>query len=541
MTSRQHIILATVLAILGLYVMRLTAVEIQPAPEGLIASRGEAIAMFDTWSDQSQRAPGGITTASKPPLSSWMVALGMAVVGKTPLAVRWFSIVAAIGACLGTFLVGRRVLTFPNAVLAMVTVGTSMPFILYARQANDVVPFTAFALVAVHALLVLIDGAVGVRRVLISVVLALSVAACILTMPVAAFVLIASSSAVLGRPVNRWYVISALAAGLAMGLPWYGMMFSIYGEQYLLAFGIPQGGAAAGASSGPLGIVLRIIESAPILAAALVWSVVAAIRRSYIPVLDDVPTMVMALWFVVGTLLAAFFTDRTMLSGAVLVPPASILAFRALEVFRRPGGAIPLILVYGAVVMASSWFVAQVGGGAGPFIILGVCLITAVAVGVVVASPARRVRLAAAGYDVILRGAVALTAIIGVLIVVRGTPSQVVGGRAVAMALREDTLAVRTFAYLYHGGENTGPLNGQLAWYTDGWMNGWRPPYRHTSHAMPSDAADVGVASSLRGASWVVYYHPGIGRADRAAVRDALGSEYDVHTESADYTLYRNR
>jgi len=43
MTARHHTVLATLLVLGGLFVMRLTNVEIQPYPEGLYALRGLSI------------------------------------------------------------------------------------------------------------------------------------------------------------------------------------------------------------------------------------------------------------------------------------------------------------------------------------------------------------------------------------------------------------------------------------------------------------------------------------------------------------------
>lgn len=483
MTSRQHTVIATVLVILGLYVMRLTSVEIQPSPEGIIAVRGEGVVLFDEW---------GIGASA--PLTTWATALGIHMVGATPLAVRWFVILSILVASVMTYLVARRSVNFQSSIIAMGVVGTSMPFITYGRQANDVIPFVACALLVLWSVMKIRDKNPMPTTIGVGALLVVGLAGVALSLP-----------------------INALFNG--------GFSFEI---------------------SGPLDVARLLIESSPVLVAAVVWCVALVFRREFLPTRTQPDVLVLSVWFVVGSLILALASERLTLTIAYIVAPAAILGIRAVEQFRESRRMGLVITLYGALILASLWFVISSVLHL-PMTQMLLVLVAAVtsAVGlaglIIMRSQKRRATMAVRLYKPVIYGSIALTALCAALVVMKGNPSAISGGRAVASALDEDTLAVHSFVYLYHEQTPADSFNGQLAWYTNGWMTGWRPGYRYVATSMPSASVDESVVSSVRGASWIVYYHPDVNADEQKTVRRLLISQYSAHVETPHYTLYRNR
>lgn len=483
MTSRQHTVIATVLVILGLYVMRLTAVEIQPRPEGIIAVRGEGVMLFDQWD-----------IGFSAPLTTWATALGIRAVGATPLAVRWFAIFSVLVASVMTYLVARRSVNFQNSVLAMGVVGTSLPFITYGRQANDVIPFVACLLLALWATMKIRDKNPLPTTIGVGVLLCAGLAGAALSLPI---------NALLGS----------------------GFSFAV---------------------TGPVDVALLLVEASPLLAAAILWCAVLVFRLEFLPTRAQPDVLVLSVWLVLGCVLLAISSIRSALTISYVIAPATILGLRAVEQFRESRRMGLVIALYCVVTLASLWFVITSMLHLAQTQMLMVLVAAAIcAVGlaglIVMRSQKRRATMAVRLYKPVIYGSVALTALCAALVVMKGDPSAISGGRAVASALDEDTLAVHSFAYLYHARTSADAFNGQLAWYTNGWMTGWKPGYRYVPAAMPPNTVDESVVSSIRGASWIVYYHPNITVEEQKTVRRLLISQYSAHVETPHYTLYRNR
>jgi hypothetical protein len=105
----------------------------------------------------------------------------------------------------------------------------------------------------------------------------------------------------------------------------------------------------------------------------------------------------------------------------------------------------------------------------------------------------------------------------------------------------DDTLFHKSFAYVFHNASETDAVNGQLEWYTQGWMSGSKPGFTHMSIALPSNESDEATLAIARLLPWVVYYHP----QDRATlIQDVQQSLQTTHAsvfESRHYTLYKLR
>ncbi|MCX6139314.1 MAG: glycosyltransferase family 39 protein [Candidatus Kapabacteria bacterium] len=527
MTARQHTVVATILAILGLYVMRLTSVEIQPSPEGLIAIDASAVVQH------------GIAHVHSAPLVPWASALGIFAFGHAPLAMRWFAILSGLVVCCTTYLLARRIVTFNSAVLAMVLVGTSLPLITFGRQATSEMPFLAFALLALWAS-TRFPSSTTFRDTLLSMVLyAGGLAGALLCSPVPAMIVAVFGLVMVKVSKRRGLALTALAIGLVSAVPWLLLLpYDVARDFALMDNGF--------ARRGPLSILLMVAEASPLLVASLFWLVLALLKRGHRPDSSEHVTWILAGWLILGLLVQIVDPYRSALTILYVVPPSAILALFAVESIKKMQRPGVLLGLYGAVIIASMWFVLSsvlhvtlsryhlVLG------MLGVVGLSTFAF-ISMRSTKRRMTAAIYLYTPVLYGAVGLAIVASLLVVLRGNPTAIAGGRAVAAALDEDTLAVRSFVYLYHDGSSADALNGQLDWYSRGWMTGGRDRYRYVPVEMPKQLIDEPLVEALRGASWIVYYHPSIATVEQVRVRTILGSQYSMHVESPMYTLYRNR
>lgn len=545
MTARHHTVLATLLVLGGLYVMRLANVEIQPYPEGLYALRGLSIQQTMQWLDQAAIAPGGMYSAMMPPLPAWMVAVGIDVVGPTPLAVRWFSVLCVMVTLLLTYALARRAVTFESSVMAMVIVGTSIPYIVVGRQADALVPFVMAALAIIWSSIAIADAPSSAGRILRVGALALAVAVGLLSAPVATLVVCIACILFIRSSSQRLWVMLGVGAGLLAGLPWWIIMASRYGEQVLFALSLPIPTLAV-SSGGVLSPLHFLVASSPLLIVALVW-VVAALRDRTLLLSPERPEVtILGLLFVVGMLSIAVSQDRFLAQAVVLVPSASILAMVALEYIRRRTSVKPLLATYLCIIIAAVWFAIDHllrEAISLQTIMLGIA-ISMVAVVLLLqqfrsrsARQSKAVRL----YQPIVYGAIALASVVALVRVVRPGPQSIMGGRSVSRLMLDDTLFHRSFAYVFHNTSETDAVNAQLEWYTKGWMSGSMPGFTHMAIALPADQNDNATLAIARLLPWVVYYHPRGQQRVTADVQQSLQTTHTVSFESEHYTLFKIR
>lgn len=545
MTARHHTVLATLLVLGGLFVMRLTNVEIQPYPEGLYALRGLSIQQTMQWLDQAAIAPGGMYSAMMPPLPAWMVAVGIDVVGPTPLAVRWFSVLCVMVTLLLTYALARRAVTFESSVMAMVIVGTSIPYIVVGRQADALVPFVMAALAIIWSSVTLGDAVSAAGRLLRVGVLAIAVAAGVLSAPIATLVVCIACVVFIRSSSQRLVVALGIGGGLLAGLPWWIVMTSRYGEQVLFALSLPTPTLAV-ASGGVLSPLHFLIVSSPLLVVALIWVVAALRDRSLLMSAEHPEVTILGLLFAVGMLSMAISQDRFLAQAVVLVPPASILSMIALEHIRRQTRATSLVVAFVCVVIAAVWFTIEHllrEAMSLQTIMLGVA-ISMVAVVLLLQqfrSRAARQSMTVRLYQPIVYGAVALASVVALVRVVRPGPQSIMGGRSVSRLMLDDTLFHRSFAYVFHNTSETDAVNAQLEWYTKGWMSGTRPGLTHMAIALPANESDKATLAIARLLPWVVYYHPRGHQRVTADVEQSLQTTHTVAFTSDHYTLFKVR
>ena len=547
MTERQHTTAAVILVIMGLFLMRMSAVEIQPSPEGDIALRAEAIVNSQQWMDVSSHAIGGLSTSSTPPLPSWLVAAGISMFGPTAIAVRLGALLAVGGILILTFLVAKRAVPYTQALLATAVVGLSMPMITVGRQMTPELVATALVMLAWWSVLRLHGAKSTTDRIVPMVTYALGLGGALLThLPLSAVALVMIVPVILRRETLVWSA-GGVVLGLSLGLPWYGVMISHHGSDFFLALSAiasSSGSMPGGFSSGPLDVVVLLVLSSPVLAAAILWVLLGIRHRDILPERSDVVMMVAGLWFVVMMIVVALSRHHSMMSILPVIPAASIVSLAMLQTAMRRNDTPGLLLITLSGIALASIAALLVNlrivrSGA---MVLGVVGLAGMFLPLLVAtSAARRQRLAVRLTKPLINAAVGITGLAAVATILIGTPSTISGGRTVGLRMLEDTSVARSFVYLYHRNVPTDNMNAQLAWYTRGWMSGRNPRYSYQPLAMPTDVIDPSVVRAGIGAPWIVYYHPGISKDISSEIFELLDGDYSVAEESGDYVLFERR
>jgi 4-amino-4-deoxy-L-arabinose transferase-like glycosyltransferase len=546
MTTRQHTVIAAILLITGAYMIRMSAVEVQPSPEGFIAQAGSAVRDHGPLFDLAPVSSGGLTTGLIPPAVPTMIAAAMRASGPSQGALRWYSIVCIALSMWLIYLLGSRFLSHQGAQQAMVVSGISMPWLLYGRQASIEIAAIPLILAGVLMLMMLGDHATNGRRFLAAGAYVLVCAAAGLT-SVSASILLFVLALGYSLITRRLMVVVTAVFGLAASLPWLLMMFSTYGDQVLLASSIDVPvSELTYLSTGPLDALLLLVGSSPVLVLALVWCISVVIRRELLPTEHESSQRLLALWFVVSIVTVLVQQQRSYHSLVFAVPAASVLSVYALERFRRLDTPKLLLAALTAVSAATLGALATYTVRATSLgRLVGVAAMIAFAIVVLTnwfrhGRFSRPLQLAAGLYKPVYYGAIAVTAVVGFLTVLMGSPYLVQGARTVAYELNDRPTIDGSFTYVYHN-HTTDGMNAQLDWYTNGWMTGQMLGRTHQSLPMPTGSIDGSALHLIEGVERIVYYHPGRDRMHLNAMRQALEQNYAEVVSTKDYTLFAIR
>lgn len=547
MTERQHSVLAMILVIMGLYIMRISAVEIQPLVEGDIALRAEAIVTSGAWMDPSEFAVGGLSSVVSPPLPSWLATLGMLILGPSEIGLRLLSLIALLALLGLTYLVSGRVLAHRYAMIATATVGLSIPMITLGRQISPEIIATAMLMLGWWSTLRIAAAPDARTRMLFALVYAAALAAVMLSVMLLTVIALGLLVPVLMRRTTLTSGVFGLLLGLGLGLPWYGIMYAHHGSDFILAQSIA--GTAAtlrqgGSSGGPLDIVLVLIAASPLLVSSLVWVLTSLRSRELLPDRSDAVRMTAGLWFVVTMMLGAIGNQSATSAIIAVLPVASILSLSALQDSMQRSAPGLMLMHLGCIVIAtfptllvhlravsSVMTVASLVA-----VMIAVLLLIAVTLG-----KTRHRRLAVRATRPVIYAALGATAIAAAMTILAGNPSAISGGRRVALRLLEDTAYARSFVYLHHGTAAGTSVNAQLTWYTRGWMSHRNPRYDFTSLVMPPANVDEAVVLAGIGAPWIVYFHAGLPKDQIDRVEELLDNNYVVDEDTKHYLLFERR
>ena len=544
MTTRQHTAVAVILLIIVGYLIRMSAVEVQPSPEGFIAQAGAVINETGLTADLAPTSPGGLTTGLMPPGVPTMIAAGMRAAGENQLAIRWFSVLSIAVGLLLMYVIASRFLSHQGSLQAVVIAGLSMPWVLYGRQASLSVAGIPLVLGGLWMLLNITRSTRSAPRYSFAAGYALVCFAAGWTSIEACVTLVALSLGFLLLTRNG-VVMLASVVGLLATVPWLAMMFGTYGDQVLLAssISIPVSEPTL-ISTGPLDALILLIVSSPVLVLSIFWCACLVLRKALMPQEHEIEVRSIGLWFVASLLVIALQPQRGFFSFVLMIPAASMLSVYALEQFRRrasPGvflGALATVGLSSSVVLMMQLL--QSGSGFKLLYLVLLCVYVVV-VAVQVLRPGRLkspLQMAAGLYSPVYYGALSISGLIAFVSIVFGSPYVVQGARKIAYELHEQQVNYGSFTYVFHKHHSTDGMNAQLDWYLQGWMTGQKPGFSHQSMPQPESQFDPRSLLFIMGVDRIVYYHPGSDRRNLEQMRTLLESTYDEQVSTRDYTLF---
>lgn len=548
MTQRQHTITALVLALTGLFLIRLGAQEIQPWDEGLYAIRGQASVVFDSWFDPTPYTAGGLYSSTPPPLTSWIVGSSIKLFGPTEFAVRLPIVLCAAGVLALFVGIVRRYADASMSLMSAIALAGALPFMVYARSAMSEVPLVLFLLLAMESVLQM-DERKGALPPF--VLFATAFGGALLTkMAVSVFpvlFLVPRMWRDVRNPRSLAAMMGAVFAGAALAAPWYWHMVVTYGEQFALALTVPHATQVVEGNSsslGPLYYVNNLVVGQPLTIVAFLFVALAVPMRNHIQQHLPPAALLVLSWFVLAVPIFSLAPTKNPHYSVLLVVPAVGTAVWALQIFRQVSSRW-LVQSYGLIAAAMIW--SAIPGLRSsvkqhPFDPMSMTailvMILCVAAPVFVPESLRQ-RWAVVGWRPIVWGAALMTLAASTMQVQIGRKEAQIGGKEIATRLLD--IEPRTFTYLFHARNAGDAFAPQLAWYMTGRMTGWLPGFGYVPEALPATSSSRLVESiALRGrTAYVVYLHVGQSPDVVDAVRESMALRYGVDTQTEHYILFR--
>lgn len=553
LTGRQHTVLATVLVVIVAYLVRLGSVEIQPGNEGWYAITAEEVLLADSVAHGSAPFFEGAHHAFGSSAGTWSAVGGMLLLGRTSTGVRLGNVVLAGVALLMLYALLRRYCSHWMSVLGVVLCGTSLYWVVFARQATEVIPLVVLMQTSILAWLHIRD--VDSRKSSLQMsargcVLGISAVLCLaINLPIGMLCVLLPLS-LLRAKTTRTEGVVALGTVLLLALAlvvvanphsvtaWLANYRSVCGTsaRFAITMATPFVSLQRVIATTPIatiGVLVLVFWGAHQLKSLASKSETTAIRSA--PMLPSV-------WFVsvLASIMVCSPTDVQ--STALLLPPVILLSVSWFEYALATFSRRTLLLLYGSLIVSCSWTLASTfveplsiqTMDALPWI-GGVLLL-----GVIPFVLPKRVAdvLVVRNSRFILVLAVIVQTIPALQAIWRPTGGLYVhGGREVAMRMLES--GNRSALYLYHGNNDCDSVNTQLAWYTAGWFTGRSADYSYSAVAMPSNSAslDAAAQAAFSGAYYIVYYHPTMRPDIQTQVLAALAVGYRVEFSNSAYTL----
>lgn len=488
MTTRQHNVVAAILLIVGGFMIRISAVDLQPYPELALQS----------------------------PLVKGMQLMA-ADVGNHSLSLRWFALVSSgIGMWL-IFLIGKRFLTYKGAVQAMVLAGVSLPWVTYGRQANADIVGVVLMVGSLYTLLNLVETASKQNLMLFSVgYIALCGLAGVTSG--AAVLAVAATGLVVAATARRWSILFLVGAGLPAAQVWTVKMNTPPGP-----YGLPH-------EAGTL------LISMPVAIAALMWLVGIAANKDLRPRFTETNIRAITSLFGIAVALVIVYPQRSILSLVWVAPFASLLTVFALERFRTQRTPTLLLtalvamivtsvaaLIYYSVNFTAVMRLTSQAGGLAWFSYMLFSVVRG-------QKPTSQLQLVVRLFTPAYYGAIAVNCFIAASLIIFGSPFVIEGGRSIAheaSVLADDT--DEPIAFVYHAHTSADAADAQMRYYLEA-------SYR--TIALPANGIVADVINGIVGSRLVIYFHPGSDRSFEPAIDALLSNNYMVHKKTRDYTLY---
>jgi 4-amino-4-deoxy-L-arabinose transferase-like glycosyltransferase len=311
--------------------------EIQPWDEGLYANRAAAALVSGNMLDQTPDSMGGLYSSTPPPLSVWAIEASVSLFGASEFAVRLFPAICSIISLLMLYLTTLKLSDKKSAALAAFSLATAYLWNFYSRQAMTESPMICLILTTIVLANRLISDPENKNILLNSLLLALSIAAALLTKNFISFynVSIAISAIFFASDkTKRIAIVSAILLGILLAAPWHYTMIANHGAEFYKAL-FPAHIAAAvennSRASGLFYYANGLIVSAPIAILALISLIRIKTTIKEVINKDSFLYLSILLWFVLSFVAFSLSATKNPHYTLYILAPAIIIACKYLS------------------------------------------------------------------------------------------------------------------------------------------------------------------------------------------------------------------
>ena len=502
---------AALIIFLGLLVfLQLTAGEIQPWDEGLYAFRAKAIVHGADFFDQTNGSIGGLYSSTYPPLSVWIMALFMKIFGENTLSVRLFSALCSVASLVLIHRICERFTSKRNALAAPILLLGTLVWNTYSRQGMTDVPLVFFALLALESVLTMVESRETSQKVRWACVFAIALAASLMTKIVVSFMpllFIAMLFFDKDKIFERNILIIAAVIGIGLATPWYAMMIARHGAEFYGALFVPHIYAAVENNTRSLGLLYyfnQLLISNPIFLFSLLFSSLMVShkfrRKIFDKYADNYILRAMLVWFAGGFVIFSLSVTKLEHYSVYLVIPGILLAVKFYEkmdlLIRSPRQKTTVFIALSfTAIWSLSWDLRQYvkstfsGSKIGIFVIVALVLFSGL---IILIKHFDDESINILSNQLKSRIWIAVLVLCGLRIGaenILSVPGRSFGAMQTSILLEQSGL--KDVVYLYHSKSAADSLNPQLAWYTRGWIAGFRKDRSYQPIGMKWDKYDL--------------------------------------------------
>ena len=455
--------------------LRLGNMEIQPWDEALYAVRAKACLQHGAWLDQTDLAVGGLYSSSHPPLGVWAIACSYAAFGVNEWSARLPSVLAAVWLLISLYMFLRRRSDPLSAAVGTASLAAAVHFLWYARLGQLEVLQIAFGANAFFSFVSYLEDERNKDAVLSGAYLGCAIMTKLFLSMLPMVAWIAALVLTENNSVRKGVTISLMIAA-CISLPWHAVMVFAHGDYlaHILQSITTQtyGGTARPRGSAGIFYISLLLTNLPLLplACAFHWKGTPMRMAAFYAVL----------WLGLAMILLTIFAgSKSHFISHLLVPAAILIAagIPRLRIMRRKrlaalGTLLGLTIAWSASeTIRFSVHERILIPEAMPYLPVAVAIAVAGVAGYfwIVRTRMEQARLA---YTICLV-AVTLLFLSALHNVLVQFPNMSLRGNHAVAAFLEQQHA-RHLIIIYRGAAEA-EMQPQLAYYLDGWTQGFLP------------------------------------------------------------------
>lgn len=484
--------LVTVILLLAfILLVKIGSEEVQPWDEGLYAIRAQSILQNEgAFFDQSEFSPGGLYSATYPPLSVWAIAGSMAVFGENEFALRFFSALCSLAALVLISLIAKRITRDDYWIAITLSLFVSLAWNTFSRQGMTDVPLVFFFLLCFYSVIRGMESESRKEIVFWAFVFMIGFSCALMTKIIKSLLpLLFLGMLFLGNGFKKQKLVFGIMglAGVFIGSLWYIYMAVQHGQVFTGALLVPHIYSAVEGNTKGLGIfyyINQLIISNPLFLFTIVFAVIFIFRRKWIIFNNDIKDYIYLtslVWFAGVFLLFSLSVTKLYHYTIYMIPSLAILTV----IFYENSGIIKVspklkLFINLSVFASLAWslsmelrtdFKQVINGEFSPIVVLFLVLCAAIVFLSLFLKLNSSARLLDALYlklPLIILTVLFFRIVFNNSVVDTGFSH---GARQITQSLTR--FQANKFIYVYHSFTPADSLNPQLAWYSGDYMRGW--------------------------------------------------------------------